>query len=346
MIARAEIAWLMLTPLLAAVICALLCAALLPWLRRHTLAHPTARSSHSVPTPQGGGIAVMAAVVAVAALAAGAHPSAPIGFIANTALAAALLLALAGAADDRRSLPVAMRLLVQAIAVGAVVWTLPATEALLPSRPEWLARGLLLIAGLWFVNLVNFMDGIDGMTIVEAVPVTATLALFGACGVIDPGVAVIAAALGGAMLGFAPFNRPVARLFLGDVGSLPIGLLMGWGLLDLALRGHTAAALLLPLYYLADATLTLMHRVAHGNVPWHAHREHFYQRATDNGWSVPQIDVMVFFVNVMLAGLAALTVWHPDTSTTGAALAAGGVAVAVLLRLFSRPRRRALRPPP
>ena len=88
------------------------------------------------------------------------------------------------------------------------------------------------------------------------------------------------------MLGFAPFNRPVAKIFLGDVGSLPIGLLLGWCLLQLAYHGQFAAALLLPLYYLLDATLTLLRRMAKGEPFWAAHRSHFYQRATENGYTV------------------------------------------------------------
>ena len=101
--------------------------------------------------------------------------------------------------------------------------------------------------------------------------------------------ALLASALLGAMIGFAPFNRPVARLFLGDVGSLPIGLLLGWLLLHSPARGHLAAALILPLYYLADATVTLARRIARGEPFWQAHRTHFYQRATDNGFTVPEI---------------------------------------------------------
>ena len=88
------------------------------------------------------------------------------------------------------------------------------------------------------------------------------------------------------MIGFAYFNRPVARLFLGDVGSLPIGLLLGWLLLLLAANGHLAAALLMPLYYLADATITLLRRLFRGEPVWHAHRTHFYQLATDRGFTV------------------------------------------------------------
>ena len=98
--------------------------------------------------------------------------------------------------------------------------------------------------------------------------------------------AVTAATLCGALIGFAFFNKPVAKLFLGDVGSLPIGLLVGWLLLQLAGTGALAAAILLPLYYLMDATITLLRRLARREKVWEAHRSHFYQQATANGFSV------------------------------------------------------------
>ena len=94
---------------------------------------------------------------------------------------------------------------------------------------------------------------------------------------------MVAVALCGAMLGFAPFNKPVAKIFLGDVGSLPIGLLLFWLLLLLAGSGHLAAAMLLPLYYLADTTITLLRRLIAGEPVTQAHRKHFYQRALDGG---------------------------------------------------------------
>ena len=133
------------------------------------------------------------------------------------------------------------------------------------------------------------------------------------------------------MLGFAPFNKPVAKLFLGDVGSLPIGLMLGWLLLMLAGNGHWAAALLLPLYYLADATITLLRRIAAGEPFWLAHRTHFYQRAGDRGFTVPQIVARVFVVNLLLAGLALLTVMAPAPSVSLIALVAGAALVSALL---------------
>ena len=175
--------------------------------------------------------------------------------------------------------------MLQASAVGAIIFTASGELRIVPPCPLWIERGLLLLAGLWFVNLVNFMDGLDWMTVAEIVPITGAMVILGSLGDFPPAT-IVAAALCGAMLGFAPFNRPVAKIFLGDVGSLPIGLLLGWCLLQLAYHQQFAAALLLPLYYLLDATMTLLRRLVRREPFWAAHRSHFYQRATDNGFTV------------------------------------------------------------
>jgi UDP-N-acetylmuramyl pentapeptide phosphotransferase/UDP-N-acetylglucosamine-1-phosphate transferase len=152
-----------------------------------------------------------------------------------------------------------------------------------------------------------------------------------------PGSAVLVAlALLGGMIGFAPFNRPVATLFLGDVGSLPIGLMLGWMLLMLAGRGHVAAALLLPLYYLADATITLGRRLGRGERVWQAHRTHFYQRALDGGFTVADVVVRVFVLNLALAILALVSAIEPDLRVDLATVALGGALVAWLLITFAR----------
>ena len=152
------------------------------------------------------------------------------------------------------------------------------------------------------MNLVNFMDGLDLMTAAETVPVSAAIVLLGWLGDVPAPATIVAAALCGALLGFVPFNRPVAKIFLGDVGSLPIGLLLGWCLLQLAWQQQFAAALLLPLYYLADATVTLCRRVIRREPFWAAHRSHFYQQATDNGFTVWRVVGEVFALNLAACG--------------------------------------------
>lgn len=328
------------TPLIACILCAVLVVLLRPLLQRYALARPNARSSHRIPTPQGGGLAVI--IATIAAVACSGLLSGPAASSELLALfVATVLLAFVGAYDDLRTISVLPRLLMQAAAVGIVLAALPAEFHLFPALPVWAERTLLLIAGLWFVNLVNFMDGLDWMTVAEVVPVMGALVLFGLCGQLPTVPTMIALALGGAMIGFAPFNRPVAKLFLGDVGSLPIGLLMGWCLLQLAGNGHLAAALLLPIYYLADATLTLLRRLMKGEAVWVAHRSHFYQQATDNGFSVIQVVRDVFILNIALAAFAAVTIWMKSPAVQVIMLLLGLGAVTVVLRRFYRPRKTA-----
>lgn len=311
-----------------------------PFLVRYALARPNARSSHKVPTPQGGGVAVIASALLVtgAALILLRGTAVPLWEV-TTVFSATMLIALVGAADDIRTIEVAPRLALQAIAVGAVIAAIPDNAVVIPFLPWWIERLLLLVAGIWFLNLVNFMDGIDWMTAAEVLPVTAALAILGSLGALPPYGMVAALALFGAMLGFAPFNRPVARLFLGDVGSLPLGLLIGWLLLLLAARGHLAAALLLPLYYVADATVTLIRRLARGERIWQAHRTHFYQRAADKGLGVHVIVTGVLLVNIALAGLAALTVLVDARGMKIGALACGAILVGLFLAWLGRGKR-------
>ncbi|MET0707083.1 MAG: glycosyl transferase, partial [Tardiphaga sp.] len=252
--------------------------------------------------------------------------------------AATVFMAAIGAVDDLRPIAVTPRLLLQALTVGVVLFAIPANLQIMPAAPLWLERAVLLVAGLWFVNLVNFMDGLDWITVAEVVPVSAALALFGLAGELSPSTALLAAALGGALLGFAPFNRPVAKIFLGDVGSLPIGLLLAWCFVELAYAGHLAAAILLPLYYLADATVTLLRRAAKREAIWLAHRSHFYQRATDNGFAVIEVVRTVFVLNIGLALLAGLSIYFASTTASLVLLSLGAVAVAAVLRAFSTRR--------
>lgn len=317
----------------AAVASFILNTLLYPLLKRHALARPNTRSSHKAPTPQGGGIGVM--VSAVGMVIAFTLLSGAGGRWLWLPLAAAVFIALIGALDDMHSMPVAPRLLLQIVAIVMVLMALPSELHVVPILPVWLERTLLGIAVLWFVNLTNFMDGIDWMTVAETVPLCAGLALFSALGALPREAAVVALALCGAMLGFAPLNRPVARLFLGDVGSLPIGLLLGWLLIMLAGQGHLAAALLLPLYYLGDATITLLRRLAKREPVWQAHRMHFYQRATDNGYSVTQIVGRVFVLNIALIALATAALFTTSYLLQTGLLLAGCALVALLLRRFA-----------
>jgi UDP-N-acetylmuramyl pentapeptide phosphotransferase/UDP-N-acetylglucosamine-1-phosphate transferase len=306
-----------------------------PLLVRYALARPNARSSHVVPTPQGGGIGVIAATLIAALIGFALVHSIDAGMLAL--LGSAILLAVIGAVDDIVTMRALPRLIVQFVAVGIVVSLLPSGLRLTPPAvPIVVECAALIVLGVWAVNLTNFMDGIDWMTVAEVVPVTAGLALFGLIGALPPSAFVVTLALFGALLGFAPFNRPVARLFLGDVGSLPIGLLLFWLLVMLAGRGYVITALLLPLYYLADATITLIRRAGRGENIFEAHRSHFYQHATKAGWPVTSVITRVFIVNVVLVVLALLSATTRTPLAQTIILIAGAAAVAWLLAWMQR----------
>lgn len=323
--------------LAGAALSAALTALLRPILIRYALARPNARSSHHEPTPQGGGLAVILATIIVVLF--GAFSTPHVGrettMLLLPTVIGTLLIALVGALADIRDLRISVRLPLQALSVIIVIGALSPEIRAVPQLPLWFERSLLVIGCVYFVNIVNFMDGIDWITVAEVVPITAGLAIIGVLGALPWHGMLIALALLGATIGFAPFNRPVARLFLGDVGSLPIGLLLGLLLVYVAAGGYWAAAILLPLYYLADASITLLRRLIAGERFWQAHRSHFYQRATDRGFSVIEIDARVFVLNLGLVALAVSTVVASSRTVDLAALAVGGGLVGGLLFSFA-----------
>lgn len=308
--------------------------------RRAILDHPNERSSHAQPTPRGGGIAVVAVLlpswIAI-------QLQAPLGEPGHwLAIGGILALAVLSWLDDLFGLSPGLRIVCHGVAVAVVLAALPAErlifQGLLPPLADRIATGILW---LWFINLFNFMDGIDGISGVEALSIALGLSLIAALhGNLATGAGILLAmTLAGSVLGFLVWNWHPARLFLGDVGSVPLGFALGWLLILAALAGHWAAALILPLYYVADATITLIRRAARGEKIWRAHREHFYQQAAARGQDHAAIARQIALANVALIGCAAAA-----ELTTGAvrlaALGGAAAVVAVLLCLLAGAWRR------
>lgn len=255
---------------------AILTALMRDWLRRRAiLDRPGERSSHATPVPRGAGLAVIAALV-IAWLVLAVRGMLPSDTVIVTLVTAAL--ALLSFVDDLRGLPVVFRLAVHFV-VALIALAFFPREALVFQGllPLPLDRAAAALIWVWFVNLYNFMDGIDGITGVETVCIgtgIAAVSFVNSSGMTAAALVAVAVALG-----FLRFNWQPASVFLGDAGSVPLGYAMGWLLLVLARDGHWAPALILPLYYLADATVTLARRAWRGEALWRAHRDHFYQRA-------------------------------------------------------------------
>ncbi|MCW2236545.1 MraY family glycosyltransferase [Azospirillum canadense] len=317
----------------------LLTGRVLAYLRRRAiLDHPNDRSSHSIPTPRGGGWGVMLTLLLAWALVAlttdGGLRVLPI------LIGAAALMAVSWM-DDRRGLGPAPRFLAQIAAVAAGLTALPADGLVFQGLlPLWADRLVAAVGWLWFVNLFNFMDGIDGLAGSEAAAIGAGLALVVAVGGLDPAYGLYGLAAAGAAMGFLVWNWHPAKLFMGDVGSVPLGFTLGWLLLAVAASGLWAAALLVPAYFLADATFTLLRRLAEGKKVWQAHREHFYQKATQRGRSHAQVVRLVLALNVALLALAVVSVLL-GAASGWTVLPAGAAAIVLLLALLARPVRAA-----
>jgi UDP-N-acetylmuramyl pentapeptide phosphotransferase/UDP-N-acetylglucosamine-1-phosphate transferase len=137
--------------------------------------------------------------------------------------------------------------------------------------------------------------------------------------------------------GFLPWHWEPAKIFLGEVGSVPLGYLLGWLLLLFASQGFWAPALILPLYFLADASLTLVRRALRHPRPWEPHREHAYQRAVQGGWRHAQVVRRVVLCNLILIGLA----WWAVTGHPWRALLGSFLTVALLLATLEFKARHA-----
>ena len=232
--------------------------------RWHLLATPSARSSHNIPSPTGGGLAIVL-IVLLAMLPYTASP------LVQSLCYGGAILAITGLWDDIRELGVGIRLIIQLIAVSAVVINLGPSFSLLCLGPA-----VFLI--LWHVNLFNFMDGIDGIAAVQVL-----LFCLGALILATETSEWIEATLwvtAGSTAGFLLFNWPPARIFIGDVGSLFLGLLLAVIALELSLTKALApaASLILLSAFLMDATYTLIIRMATGQNPFQSHRSHLYQQ--------------------------------------------------------------------
>jgi UDP-N-acetylmuramyl pentapeptide phosphotransferase/UDP-N-acetylglucosamine-1-phosphate transferase len=298
---------------LAAFFVALVAARLLltPAGRRLALDTPNERSLHDAPVPRTGGIAVAAGVAAACAL---AWPGLPVILAAAAALAAVSFI------DDVAGLSTIARLALHLGAAAAVLWLDLEVDAPL-------AFAVLALALAWSANLYNFMDGSDGLAGGMAVFGFGAYALAAhLAGAVT--LAALCASIAAAALAFLVFNWHPARLFLGDVGSVSLGFLVG----ALGLQGWRIGAwpLWFPLLvfapFMCDATLTLLKRLARRAPVWQAHREHYYQRLVQLGFGHRRTALIEYAAMAGCAALA-LLVFREPAVVQGIALAFAVVAL-------------------
>lgn len=300
---------------------------------------PRVQSSHEVPTPRGGGLAVMPVILFTwAGLLWNGFYSWPTEQAFTAFLVCGVFLCSFTWFDDTKpgGLRVRTRLFAQLIAVAIPLFCWPAEMGrLLPEFvPLGVERVLMALAWIWFLNLYNFMDGINGISAIEAICIAGGLLLYTLYGhaAMPPGYAPLLVTLIAAALGFLVWNgRRVAKIFLGDVGSVGFGYCLAWVLFVFAAQGYFVPAVLVALVYCMDASITLLKRAWQKKKIWQAHREHFYHRATvKGGLSHAQCVTMIAIVNAVLIYIGWLLLHSVMRPWQGLVL---GIAL-VLLLLF------------
>ncbi len=294
---------------------------------RSILDHPNDRSSHEIPTPKGAGLVMIPVLACAWVIIGNIHGDPPVRETIGIA-GLAVFLALISWIDDLRHVPAVIRLFTHIIAASVAVEMMPDNvlffHGLFPEQTDAIATVILLV---WFINAFNFMDGIDGISGVTTLAIGLGVLLTAGIVVPEAGLAPFAGALIGAAIGFLIWNWHPAKIFLGDVGSAPLGLLIGWMLLSINLEGLWAAALILPGYYMADAGITLLIRIYKGKRVWEAHKEHFFQRAVHSGMSHARTTLIIFVMNLILVGGAYAAV-------KGFTLTSLGICISLVLALL------------
>ncbi|MVV48166.1 glycosyltransferase family 4 protein [Pseudomonas sp. PB120] len=276
-------------------------------LRRYALAKslmdiPNERSSHSIPTPRGGGVAIVVSfLLALPVLGALDLLSLPAMF---GLLGSGVLVAIIGFADDHGHIAARWRLLGHFIAAG---WALFWVNGLPPIQffgvmvdLGWFGSLLALLYLVWMLNLYNFMDGIDGLASAEAICVClGSCVVYGFTGHVElmPPALLLSAAVGG----FLCWNFPPARIFMGDAGSGFLGLILGvlslvaaWASVELLWSW-----LILLGVFIVDATWTLLRRLLNGDKVYEAHRSHAYQYASRKYGSHKIVTFSIIGINIV-----------------------------------------------
>lgn len=291
-------------------------------LRNDLVDWPNERSSHSVPTPRGGGLAIVTTflLLLVLALFAGAVDVVTGGAL----LVGGLLVAGIGFIDDHGHVPAGIRLAVHLIGAGLVAFTLPAGIPLQLGSFVWDGGFILLaivtVASVWMINLFNFMDGIDGIAASQAVFVSLASCLLladpsGSDRLLPSALLAGYITVAAASVGFLVWNWPPARIFMGDAGSGFLGFVLGSLAIVAASQGQISlwTSVILNSVFFVDATYTLIRRAVAGKRWYSAHRSHAYQQAAMRYESHRAVTAMTAGINVLwLLPVAWLAAQYPQ----------------------------------
>lgn len=255
---------------------------------------PNSRSSHVSPVSLGGGAVVIPLIIIT---------SVQLGFMWKVEIMASLLILFSiSLLDDFKSISPLYRLIFHLISITIFVLIY-----LLPSVIDFINIGylinpilliILILSITWFINAFNFMDGINGITAIEVIFICFSLIFY--YYFLEKELNTLTFSVLLSMIAFCYFNWSPAKIFLGDAGSIPLGFIIIYLLIDFSLMGYWIAAILLPLYYIMDTAITLLKRIFDRKIFWQAHKEHFYQKALNKGFSHTKISLYIIAINIGL----------------------------------------------
>lgn len=297
---------------------------------------PSSRRTHLKITPRGGGLAFV--ILFVTLLPIFEYMVLDSVFNSIKLLQIFLPISLVSFWDDISHVMIPIRLLIHILcSCLAIIWLIHPNTILHYEIPLNLDLAIGAFALLTFLNVYNFLDGIDGITVSESIHLSCTILLL--CVLrydIIPNVDMVivtATIILGWSLGFIYFNWQPARIFLGDIGSISLGFLLGICLLTIASASVKlfAACVISSLYYIADGGMTILIRMVKGERIWEPHLQHFFQKAVLSGKSHKRVVSYIIECNILLMLFAVNSLYYPIISMIGAFV----VVIITLIRLIS-----------
>lgn len=286
---------------------------------------PSKRRAHDKITPRGGGLAF----VLIYSILLPSFEYFVVGSIEDSILVLQMFIPISAVSfwDDISHVMIPLRLLIHVLcSCLAIMWLVHPSPILHYEIPVYLDLAIGTFALLTFLNIYNFMDGIDGITVSQSLHYSGTILLL--CFVrydLIPNVDMVivtAVIIGGWSLGFIYFNWQPAKIFLGDVGSISLGFLIGICLLTIASASAKlfAACVIASLYYIADGGMTILIRIVKGERIWEPHLQHFFQKSVKGGKSHKRTVKRIMKCNILLMLLAVQSLYYPVISIIGATL--------------------------
>ncbi len=267
--------------------------------------NPNSRSSHNQVVPKGGGLVIIVATVSLISIYQAIYQSITVMHVLIVLLVGCI--SVLGWFDDRYNLRIPTRIIVQTVVACALVYLVVHFKGLdiagyRLELPDWLLFVVLVVWVVWMTNLFNFMDGIDGLVATQSTIASVVLAIwFYQAGA--PDLAALNITLAGALVGFSILNWRPASVFLGDIGSLTLGIyfavmsVIGWTAYYMAVE----AFLLLYGVMVCDTSITLALRILRGERWWEAHLNHFYQRLVGLGYNHAQVASLAAVITLCLS---------------------------------------------